>query len=372
MKFFCEKDALVAALSVSLQTVAPKSTIPALEGIFIHAGEDLYISGYNLETGITVTVDAEIQEYGKCVMPARLFFDIIRKLPGSSVRVEVDEKFKVSIYSGISFFTITAMTAEDYPEIPEVEFSNAVKLPQAKLKEMIAGTLFAVSEDRSRRPIYTGALMEVTDESITMVSVDGFRLAMRRYFAEEPTGRQMKFVIPAAALTEVEKILGDSDEPASFILGRKHISFDVGNISLICRRLEGEFGDWTSFMPAESPIVLEAGRTALTAAIDRVGLLVSEKFKSPVRCLFGSGTADFRMVTTIGEAHDVCDIKGDGKELEIGFNCRYLIDALKASDGEKVLLKLSNGLSPIVIAPSDGSDSFAYMVLPVRLKAAEE
>ena len=371
MKFLCEKDTLVAALSVSLQTVAPKSTIPALEGIYIHAGEDLYISGYNLETGITVTVHAEIQEYGKCIMPARLFFDIIRKLPGDDVRVEVDEKFKVTIQSGISLFTITAMTAEDYPEIPEVEFSNAVKLPQNKLKAMIGGTLFAVSEDRSRRPIYTGALIEVEENSITMVSVDGFRLAMRRYFPEEPTGRQMKFVVPAAALKEVEKILNDTDEEASFTLGRKHICFEVDNVSLICRRLEGEFGDWTSFMPKESPIELEAARTTLTASIDRVGLLVSEKFKSPVRCRFGSDTADFRMSTTIGEAHDVCSVKGEGKELEIGFNCRYLIDALRASDGEKVLLKLSNGLSPIVIAPSDGSDSFAYMVLPVRLKADE-
>lgn len=369
MKFTCEKSLLVNALSVALHTVAPKSPITALEGIHIHAGVDLYVSGYNLETGITVNVPADIKEYGKCVMPARLFFDIIRKLPDDEVTVTVDEAFKVSIRGGISSFTITAMSAEDYPELPDVEYENEIRIPQSALRELIGGTLFCVSEDRSRRPIYTGALVEVENESITMVSVDGFRLAMRRYFPEESTQRTAKFVVPSSALKEVEKILEDSDAPASFTLGTKYILFKIGAVSLVCRRLEGEFGDWRQFVPQQNPILLTANRTKLIGTIDRVGLLVSEKFKSPVRCMFGNNTADFRTITTIGEAHDVCDMAGDGKELEIGFNCRYLIDALKASSGEEVVLELSNGLSPIVITPCEKNGKFAYMVLPVRLKA---
>ena len=368
MKFTCEKSLLVNAISVASRTVAQKSAISALEGIYLKAGMYLYLSGYNLETGITVTVDADIQETGTCVMPARLFFDIIRKLPDEEVTVTVDDNFKVSIRCGISSFTITAMTAEDYPELPDVEFENAIKLPQFALRELIGGTLFSVSENQAR-PIHTGCLIEVEHESITMVAVDGYRLALRRFFPEQSTERVVKFVVPAAALKEVEKILTDSDEPASFTLGRKHILFEMGGVTLVCRILEGDFLDWRRVVPENNPIRLGANRSRLTASIDRVGLIISEKIKSPVRCKFSENIADFRTQTTIGEAHDVCDVAGDGKDLEIGFNCKYLLDALKAVPDEEVMLELSNGLSPIVLTPCDGSRKFAYMVLPVRLKA---
>ena len=369
MKFTCEKSLLVSALSIASRTVAQKSAISVLEGIYIKAGLHLYISGYNLETGITVTVPADISENGECVMPARLFFDIIRKLPDEEVSISIDKSFKVSIRCGISSFTITAMDAEDYPELPDVEFENAVKIPQRELRDLISGTIFSTSEDKSRRPVFTGCLMEVSDDSITMVAVDGFRLAMRRYYPDEPTERKMKFVVPAAALKEVEKILGDTDDLASFTLGRKHILFEMDGVTLVCRVLEGDFGDWRQFVPVNNPILLTANRSRLMASIDRVGLLISEKIKSPVRCKFGENVGDFRTVTTIGEAHDVCDLAGDGHELEIGFNCRYLLDALKAVPEEEVVLELSNGLSPIVLTPCDKSGKFAYMVLPVRLKA---
>ena len=177
MKFTCEKNALVSAISVASRTVAQKSTIPALEGIYIRAGVKLTLSGYNLETGITISVDAEIQQTGACIMPSRLFFDIIRKLPGDTVSISVDEKFKVSIRGGISSFSITAMSSEDYPELPEVESDKGISLPQNELKAMIGGTSFAVSENQAR-PIHTGCLFEVEDSSITVVAVDGYRLAL--------------------------------------------------------------------------------------------------------------------------------------------------------------------------------------------------
>ena len=164
MKFTCEKNALVSAISVASRTVAQKSTIPALEGIYIRAGVKLTLSGYNLETGITISVDAEIQQTGACIMPSRLFFDIIRKLPGDTVSISVDEKFKVSIRGGISSFSITAMSSEDYPELPEVESDKGISLPQNELKAMIGGTSFAVSENQAR-PIHTGCLFWGEDSS---------------------------------------------------------------------------------------------------------------------------------------------------------------------------------------------------------------
>lgn len=368
MKFSCEKALLVSGISIASRTVAQKSTIAGLEGIYVRAGEQLYLSGYNLETGITVSLDADITEHGACIMPARLFFDIIRKLPDEEVTVSVDQNLKVSIRSGIAQFTITATSAEDYPELPDVEFDHGVKMPQRELRELISGTIFSVSDNQAR-PIHTGCLLQVENESITMVAVDGFRLALRRFFPEEPTGRTMKFVVPASALKEVEKILSDTEEDVTFTLGRKHILFEMGDVTLVCRVLEGEFLDWQKVLPTDNPIKLVANCSRLTASIDRVGLMIAEKIKSPVKCHFGENMADFTTVSTIGTAHDVCDLAGDGKELEIGFNCRFFLEALKAVPTEEVTLELSHGLSPIVLSPCDGSGKYAYMVLPVRLKA---
>ena len=368
MKFSCDKNLLVSGISIASRTVAQKSSIPALEGIYVRAGMELYLSGYNLETGITVTVSADIAETGTCVMPARLFFDIIRKLPDDEVTISVDSQYKVFIKSGIASFTISAMSAADYPELPDVEYENAIKIPQNKLREMISGTIFSVSENMAR-PVQTGCLIEVEPNNVTMVAVDGFRLALRRFYPEESLDRDVKFVVPSAALKELEKILGETDDPAAFTLGRKHILFEVGAVTLVCRILEGEFLDWRRVVPENNPILIGANRARLTASIDRVSLIVTEKVKSPVRCKFGKDFAEFHTITTIGEAKDSCELAGDGKDLEIGFNCRYLLDALKAVPSDNVILELSNGLSPIVLTPPDGGRSFLYMVLPVRLKA---
>lgn len=370
MKFTCEKALLVSAISVASRTVAPKSAIPSLEGLLMKAGVKVMLTGYNLETGITVGVPADIAEPGECIMPARLFFDIIRKLPDDEVTVSVDESFRVSIRGGISSFTITAMTAEDYPELPDVESEKGIPVPQRELREMISGTIFSASENMAR-PIHTGCLFEIADESVTVVAVDGYRLALRRYIPEQPLERTVKFVAPAAALKEVEKILDDTDDPAVIYLGTKHILFMIGDATLVCRILEGEFLDWRRVLPQNNPIKVAANVREVTDSIERVSLVISEKIKSPVRCTFGHNTADFRTTSTIGEAHDMCSTAGDGKDLEIGFNSRYLLDALRAVPTPEVSLELINGLSPIVLNPCDGSGKFSYMVLPVRLKAGE-
>ena len=367
MKFTCEKSKLAQAIAVAIRTVAPKSAIPALEGIHLRAGQELQLTGFNLETGVTVRVEAEIQEPGVCVMPARLFFDIIRKLPDEDVAVTMDESLKVGIRSGIASFNIMAIDAEEYPELPDVQFTNGVRIPQRELRELISGTLFSVSQNLAR-PILTGCLVEVEDDSITMVAVDGFRLARRSYHPAEPTGRLMKFVVPADALREVEKILADTDESAIFTLGPRHILFEMGATTLVCRVIEGEFMDWRRVMPEFHPITLCADVSALTDSIERVSLIVTEKLKSPVRCTFGENVAAFRTSNSLGNAYDECKTAGNGNDMEIGFNCKYLLEALKAVPTENFMLELKTNLSPAVITPCEGN-KFTYMVLPVRLKA---
>ena len=367
MRFTCEKSMLVTGLNITGRTVAQKSSLSVIEGILCKAGLGLSLTGYNMETAITYQIEAEVSDPGECILPARLFGDIIRRLPEGPVTVVVDNNFKVSIRSGYASFTISAESAEDYPELPDVGSGRSVSIPQSALKDLISGTIFAVSENQGR-PIHTGVKFEVEDSTVSAIAVDGFRLARKTYHMEAATGRTMSFVVPAQGLKEVEKILTDSDESAAFTLGQKHILYQVGNATLICRLLEGEFLDWRRVVPTNCPIKLTAHVGDLTSSIERVGLIVSEKYKSPVRCVFGSQVLQMRTNTTIGAAEDQCSIAGDGKELEIGFNVRYLADALRAIPSEEVVLELTNGLSPIVLTPADEKYDYAYMVLPVRIK----
>ncbi len=367
MRFTCEKSMLVAGLNIAGRTVAQKSSLSAIEGILCRAGVCLSLTGYNMETAITYDIEAEIAETGLCVLPAKLFSDIIRRLPEGPVTVAIDENYKVSIRAGYASFTISAESAEDYPELPDVNAGRSIPIPQNALKELISGTIFAVSENQGR-PIHTGVKFEVEETGISAIAVDGFRLARRTFHPEEPTGRELSFVVPSPALKEVEKILQDTEEEADFTLGTKHILFRIGCATLVCRLLEGEFLDWRKVVPTNCPVKLSAHVGDLASSFERVGLIVSEKYKSPVRCTFSNQVLEVKTNTTIGVAEDRCAIAGDGKELEIGFNVRYLLDALRAIPSEEVILELTNGLSPIVLTPAEDKYDFAYMVLPVRIK----
>ena len=367
MRFTCEKSMLVQGLNIASRTVAQKSSLSVLEGILCKAGDGLNLTGYNMETAISYQIDAEVTEVGTCILPARLFGDIIRRLPEGPVTVVVDESFKVSIRSGYASFTISAESAEDYPELPDVDSGRAIHIPQLALKEMISGTIFAVSENQGR-PVHTGVKFEVGDDAVSAIAVDGFRLARRTWHAESPIGRNLSFVVPAQGLKEVEKILTDTEEDAAFTLGPKHILYQIGNATLVCRLLEGDFLDWRKVVPTNCPVKLVANVSDLASSIERVGLIVSEKYKSPVRCIFSNQVLQLRTSTTIGAAEDRCSIAGDGKDLEIGFNVRYLADALRVIPSEEVVLELTNGLSPIVLTPADAKYDYSYMVLPVRIK----
>ena len=367
MRFTCEKSMLVQGLNIAGRTVAQKSSLSVIEGILCHAGQDLSLTGYNMETAITYSVEADVADPGACILPAKLFGDIVRKLPEGPVTVVVDDNYKVSIRAGYASFTISAECAEDYPDLPDVNSGRPIKIPQNALKELISGTIFAVSENQGR-PIHTGVKFEVTNDSISAIAVDGFRLARRTFHPESSTERELSFVVPAQGLKEVEKILVDSEDDVSFTLGPKHILYQIGKVTLVCRLLEGEFLDWRRVVPTNCPVKLVANVSDLASSVDRVGLIVSEKYKSPVRCVFSNQVLLMRTNTTIGAAEDRCSIAGDGKELEIGFNVRYLAEALRVSPSEEVTMELTNGLSPIVLTPVDDKEDFAYMILPVRIK----
>lgn len=368
MKFSCEKALLQSAVSIASRAVSTKSSIPALEGILVEAAGSLRLTGYNLETGIRTSVEAEVREEGGIVLNARLFGEIVKKLPDETVVLSTD-KDAVRIECGRSLYRIVGSSADDFPELPEVDGANGFTVEQGKLASMISGTLFAVSDNESR-PIHTGSLFEADETGLTVVSVDGYRLALRREALLEKSGEaKFSFVVPGSSLSEVERIACDTDEGMRVYAGARHVLFQFGATQLISRRLEGEFLAYRNAIPKNSPVVLHGDVRALRAAIDRVALIISDRLKSPLRCLFDDGVLRVRSDTTIGSASDECALEGNGGGLEIGFNNRYLMDALKAVTDERVRLELGTAVAPCLLLPEDGSGRFLYMVLPVRLKA---
>jgi DNA polymerase-3 subunit beta len=369
LHFSCEKALLQAAVSTASRAVAAKSSIPALEGLLLEGEEILTLSGYNMQTGIRTAIDAEIREAGRIVINARLFGEIIRKMPDDMIVFDADDKYLVRLTCGDASFEILGLSAGDYPELPEVDDEYSVTMQQKVLKAMIDETSFAVSTNESR-PVHTGSLFEIGEGGLTMVSVDGFRLALRREKLEKQEGGAFRFVAPGAALREVENICQESEDPITVILGKRHLLFEAGATQLICRRLEGEFLDYRSAIPRNNPIRVQADTKIMMQSLDRVSVVISEKLKSPVRCRFDDGRVYLSAKTGNGEAKDICPISGDGTGLEIGFNNRYLMDALRYAPAETVNLEMNTGISPCVITPVEGEEeNFLYMVLPVRLKA---
>ena len=371
MKFTCEKYILQNAVNVASRAAAAKSPIPALEGLLISVGAQVRITGYDLKKGIYTNVEADVAEPGEIVVGARLFGEMIRRMPDGIITVSSDSSNTVDVKCGKSEFNFIGISPDDYPELPTVDGKNNITVPLKILKSMINQTIFAVS-DSDVRPIYTGELFEVDKDALTLVAVDGYRLAKRTEKIEGGKLEECTFVVPGSTLTDIERICADDDDAELEIaVGDKHVSFVIGSTVVVSRRLEGEFLNYRKSLPTEFRFTLGVDRAELIRAIDRVSLIVSQKNSSPVRMTCGDSAIGLLCLTPIGKAEDVCVCEGNGEDMEIGFNDRYLTDALKAAGVDKVNLNFNTSSSPCIITADDGSDNFTYMILPVRLHAGE-
>ena len=368
MKFTCDKSELQQAVNICSRAVAAKSPLPALEGILINAGEALRLTGYDLKEGIYTELDAEIEEYGSIVIGARFLSEMLRRMPDGRVSLTTDEELNVYVVCGKNEYKFVGLSTEDYPEMPEIKAVNSIKLPMPILKSMIVQTIFAVA-DTDIRPIYTGALFDIREDILHIVAVDGYRLAKR---TESFTDRNMEncsFVVPGDALSDIERICSDDNEKEVMIsVGDKHISFTIDNTVVLTRRLEGEFMNYEKSLPTEFDRIITVSRAELLSSIDRVSLIISEKNNCPVRMKFDDDRIQLSCLNPVGKAEDVCFCEGDGRGMEIGFNNRYMTEALKAAGVEKIKLCLISPTRPCVIKAEDESDKFTYMILPVRLK----
>lgn len=366
MKFICDRTLLTEAVLNVSRVIPGKSSIPALEGIQIKAyGSSLHLTGYDMEAGITTTIDADVLTEGEIVLSARLFADMLRKMAGERVSVNVGEKYLTEICSGMTQFTILGTPSEEFPELPEIEEGSGIALGQDVLKSMIDQTLFAIALTDAK-PIHTGSLFDLKGNTLTVVSVDGYRLALR----SEPVqhGEEFSFVVPGKILSELSKLLREDEEQAAELnVSRRHIVFRVGNYSVISRLLEGEFLDYHASIPAGSTTTVRISTRAFIDSIERVSLLISDRLRSPLRILFEDGKIKISCSTSLGRSYDELDCTLEGPPVEMGFNNKYLLDALKASASDEVLLQISGPLSPIKVLPPEGEE-YLFLVLPVRLK----
>ena len=367
MKFICQQQLLNEAINNVSRAVAIKSSIPVLEGIraSLKNGK-LELTGYDLEIGIQTEIDVITSDSGEIVLNARLFSDIIRKMPSDSIEFDIDEDLNVTISSSSAEYKISAMSSSEYPDVPEVYKDNALIIPQAQLKNMINQTLFAVAANEGRSPVLTGELFNITGGSFDLVALDGYRLAVRTEKIKSED--DYKFVVPSKAMSEISKILSDEpDKTCSVYQAKKHIIFDISGYVVISRLLEGDFHDYKSSIPVDHTTEVVLKTRNLIQSLERCTLLISDKIKAPVRCMFGNGTVKISCSSAIGKLNDEFEIDHTGNVLEIGFNCRYLLDALKATESDKIRLLMKAENKPMKIVPMEGN-AYTFLVLPVRLK----
>jgi DNA polymerase-3 subunit beta len=367
MKIRCEKSSFFDAVSVVSRAVSGRSSLPILEGILLRAFDGgLELSGYDLDTGISTKIEAVVEKQGEIVLPARVLLDIARRLPGEFATIWVGEKCLTEIKSGAAEYTLLGMPAEEFPEFPSIGETADLSVPENALKSMIDQTLFAVSQSDSK-PVHTGSLFEIGDDRMVLVSVDGYRLALRRERVKAQ--RSMRFVVPGRTLAEVSRILSETSEnPAGMRISKKHIVFHIGAFQVFSRLLEGDFIDYNAAIPKQGELRVRVSNRALTDAVERVSLIISDRIKSPLRLRFEKGEIHLSCSTSLGRATDTvaADIQGD--PLEMGFNSRYLLDALRNAQYDEVVLEMSGALSPMKVLPVTG-DGFLFLVLPVRLKS---
>jgi DNA polymerase-3 subunit beta len=368
MKLICEKDLLLSAALTASRAAARKSPAVLLEGLLLEAdGETLKITGFELRTGITTTIPAEIEQSGGIVLNAKLFTKTVRKMSGETVSISVSPDNIAEIKCEKKIFKIQGFPVSDYPELPAVDGDNTFQISGATIGKMISQTIFAVS-DNEAKPINTCLLFETRGNELTVVALDGFRLALRREPIDMPKSPEIDFVVPVAAIRELERIISNRDETVTVALNEKYIRFSIGGMTLTSRRLEGKFLDYRNSIPIESKHKIVVSKHELIAAIERVPLTNGDSQKSPIVCLISDGSIKLNSASASGEAVVECRYEGNVEGLEIAFNDKYLLDALKAAPANSLKLELNSEIEPCIITPTDNKNNFLYMVLPINLQ----
>lgn len=370
MKIVCYKDKIIKAINSVVKGVASKTTMPILEGILIQTNDnEIKLTTYDLEIGIEYIMECDVEEQGSTVVNAIMFSEIIRKLPDTEIHISVNENNLLEIECEGSHYKLATMNPEEFPELPKIEIENSIEIDQNVLKNMIRKTIFATSTEESR-PIFTGCLFEIENNKLSLVAVDGFRLALRTIFLTKQTN-DFNAVIPGKTLVEVNKILSDSFEAVKIGVAKNQALFEMDNCKIVTRILDGEFLNYKNVIPSNWETRIRVNKNNIQNSFERISLIsassMEKEKKYPVKVQVDIGKVVISCTNQTGDAKEELFVSTEGKNLEAGFNPKYFLDALKAIEDEEVFIEFGSSISPCLVKSVENND-YVYMILPIRLK----
>ena len=368
MKLICSKSNLLHGVNIVSKAVPTRTTMAILECILIDASaNEIKLTANDMELGIETKIEGEIAERGVIALDAKIFSEIVRKLPDSDVVIETDSSFKTTITCEKAKFNIVGKSGDDFSYIPYIERNEAITLSQFTLKEVIRQTIFSIA-DNDNNKLMTGELFEIEENHLKVVSLDGHRISIRNIELKN-NYEHKKVVVPGKTLQEVSKILpGSAEEDVNMFLTDNNIVFEFDDTTVVSRLIEGEYFKIEQMLSSDYETKVKINKRELLDCIDRATLLVKEGDKKPIIMNVTDGNMELKINSFIGSMNEDIDIVKDGKDILIGFNPKFFIDALRVIDEEEVSLYMVNPKAPCFIKDDEGK--FIYLILPVNFNAS--
>ena len=369
MKLICSKSNLLHGVNIVSKAVPTRTTMAILECILIDASaNEIKLTANDMELGIETKIEGEIAERGVIALDAKIFSEIVRKLPDSDVTIETDASFKTTITCEKAKFNIVGKSGDDFSYIPYIERNEPIVMSQFTLKEVIRQTIFSIA-DNDNNKLMTGELFEIEENDLKVVSLDGHRISIRNIELKNNYSHK-KVVVPGKTLQEVSKILpGSAEDEVSIFLTDNHIVFEFENTTVVSRLIEGEYFKIEQMLSSDYETKVKINKRELLDCIDRATLLVKEGDKKPIIMNITDGTMELKINSFIGSMNEDIDIAKEGKDILIGFNPKFFIDALRVIDEEEVTLYMVNPKAPCFIKDDEGT--FIYLILPVNFTAEQ-
>lgn len=367
MNIICDKSKLIEGINIALKAIPGKSTMAILECLVLEVKENtIKLIANDLEIGIETIIEGDIKEEGSVAINAKVFFEIIRKLPSDEVNISVDENYVMNISCGKAKFNIAAKSTEEFPFLPTIMKKNNVIISQFSLKEIIHQTVFSISDNENTK-VMTGELFEVKGDKLKVVSLDGHRISIRNINLKD-TYEDVSVIIPGKTLIEISKILnGGVDDEVSIYFTDKHALFEFENTIVLSRLIEGEYYKIDKMLSSDYETKLTVNKKEMLDCIDRTTLLIKESEKKPVIIDIKDDSMGFAMHSAIGSMDEEISATKEGKDILIGFNPRFLMDALRVIDEEEITIYMINPKAPCFIRDKD--ESYIYLILPVNFNA---
>ncbi|MGN0417555.1 DNA polymerase III subunit beta [Anaerostipes faecalis] len=364
MKIICNKNHLVHGVSIVSKAVSNKTTLPILECILIEASAGtITLTANDMELGIETTIEGTILEQGKIALDAKLFSEIVRKLPDNDITIETNKDFKATITCEKACFQIMGQEGNEFPYLPEIEREKSITLSQYSLKEIIRQTIFSISDNENTK-LMTGELFEVKDNKLSVVSLDGHRISIRNIQLKESYD-SFKVVVPGKTLQEIVKIIsGETEEEVTIYVTSKHILFEFDNTKVVSRLLEGEYYKISQMLSSDYETKIRINKKEFLSCIDRASLLIRESDKKPIIINITDNSLQLNISSFFGTMEESIMITKEGRDLLIGFNPKFLMDVLRVIDDEEINIYLVNPKAPCFI--KDDVGSYTYLILPVN------